>query len=117
MSETEKTTATDSGRSAGFQTAGADGAQAMNAFGTVMLETATKFGTEFTEFLSLRMKEDVKARQEMLECRDLQKLAEIQARFFQTAVEQYSAETGKVLQMSSEMLDDAIKRMTGQARG
>lgn len=111
MSETQKTTA--SGPIASLQTAQAEGAGAVGAFGTAMLEAAAKFGAEFSDFVAMRLKEDVKAQQEMLECRDLQKLAEIQTRFFQTAVEQYSAETGKMMQMSSEMLEDAIKRMKG----
>ena len=51
-----------------------------------------------------RIREDVKTQHEILHCKSPAELQAIQARFVARAVEQYSAETGKLVEMSQEML-------------
>ncbi|SMX34341.1 phasin family protein [Actibacterium lipolyticum] len=108
----QTTTTTTDGKSpvSTLATAQAEGAGMITAFNTAMMQAMARYGTEFTEFVSKRLQEDMKTQHEILGCRDIGKLGDIQATFVKTAMDQYSAETGKLLQMSNEIMDEAFKR-------
>jgi len=72
--------------------------------GTEMLETMGEIGSELFQFLADRIKEDVKTQQEILSCKEPAKLQEIQTGFMKKAIEQYTAETGKIVKMSNERM-------------
>ena len=90
----------------GMQTASLN---SMAWLGTAWMSNAGDVGTELMQFLAKRIKEDVRTQHEMLHCKDLTKLQDIQMRFVQTAMEQYAAETEKLLQMGSDMMAEAGK--------
>ena len=77
--------------------------------GTAMLENMSAMGSEVTQFIADRIKEDVKTQHQILHCKDMTELRQIQSDFVQKAVEQYTAETGKLVQMSAEFMDAAFK--------
>ena len=111
MAQTSSTTTTDDKTPiATMKTAQAEGAGMITAFNTAMLEAMARYGSEVSEFVSKRLQEDMKTQHEILSCRDIGKLSDIQATFMKTAMEDYSAETGKLLQMNSEIMDEALKR-------
>jgi len=57
----------------------------------------------FSRFLAERLKADIKTQHLMLHCKDPSKLFDIQSEFVQTAVAQYSAETGKLVEMTVKL--------------
>lgn len=76
----------------------------MNHFGTAWLEALSDMGSEVVNFVADRIKEDVKTQHEILHCEDLAELQEIQGRFVQKAIDQYTSETGKLVEMSHNFL-------------
>lgn len=76
----------------------------MTNFGTAWVEALSDMGSEVLTFVADRIKEDVKTQHEILHCDDMAKLQKIQAQFIQTAIDQYTAETGKLITMSQQFL-------------
>lgn len=73
--------------------------------GTAWLEKLGEVGSELTDFVAERIREDVRTQHEILHCKDPEELQDIQARFISRAVEMYSAETGRLVEMSQEFVD------------
>ncbi|MBV2359126.1 phasin family protein [Thalassococcus sp. CAU 1522] len=101
---TSKQSREDKAPSAGSPGAFADLQNA--GFGTMMgvhaawLESLGDMSAEVAGFIADRIKEDVKTQHEILHCRDMEEMQRIQSRFIETALEQYQAETGKLVEMS-----------------
>lgn len=64
----------------------------------------TEMGSELMQFVADRIKEDVKIQHEILNAKDVGQVQEIQTRFMTKAFDQYAAETGKLIEMSSDMI-------------
>ncbi len=79
----------------------------MAGFGNVMgmstawIEAVSDMSAEVVSFVADRIQEDVKAQHKMLHCKNVGELQHIQAEFFQKAVDQYQAETGKLVEMGA----------------
>lgn len=69
-----------------------------------VLECMGSMGAEVMEFLAERIREDVKTQRDFMQCRDVGEMQKLQAEFVRKAVDQYQAETGKLIQMSMAML-------------
>lgn len=82
----------------------------MTSFGTAWVEALGEMGSEVLSFVADRIKEDVKTQHEILHCDDMAKLQDIQARFVKKAVDQYSAETGKLIEMSHQFFPAGDKK-------
>lgn len=82
----------------------------MTGFGTAWIEGMSDLGAEVLGFVANRIKEDVKAQHEMLHCKDLGELQKMQNDFVQKAIEQYTAETGKLVEMSNSMITNAVAK-------
>lgn len=70
---------------------------------TAWIESLGDLGSEVTSFVADRIREDVKTQHAILHCKSLAELQHIQAVFMQRAFEQYTVETGKLIEMSSEI--------------
>jgi len=103
----QKVTTPESG-TASFMAAGLEmqkwGLGPAQWLGTVWLESIGEFGSELTDFIAERIREDAKTQHEILNCRDPAILQDIQIRFIQRAIEQYTAETGRLVEMSQVLL-------------
>ena len=77
---------------------------AVAGMGTTWVEVLSDMGSEVLSFVADRIKEDVKTQHEILHCKDVGELQRIQAEFIQTAMDQYAAETGKLVEMSQKLL-------------
>lgn len=55
-------------------------------------------GAQWVQFVADRVREDVKTRQAILQCRNAAELAHIQEAFLQKAVDDYTAQTGRMVQ-------------------
>lgn len=72
--------------------------------GTNWLEAMAGMNSEIVSFVADRIKEDVKTQHELLHCKSPEQLQKVQLEFLEKAYEQYSAETGKLIKMSIDML-------------
>ncbi len=81
----------------------------MTWMGTTMLENMSAMGSEVTQFIADRIKEDVKAQHQIIHCKDAGELRKIQSDFVQNAIEQYTTETGKLVEMSNKFMTSALK--------
>lgn len=77
--------------------------------GNAWVESLGELNAEIAHFVAERIEEDVRTQHEILNCRDATKLQEIHARFVRRALEQYSAETGRLVEMSQIFFDRAAK--------
>ncbi len=74
-----------------------------NLFGmsTAWMEALSDMGAEAMSFVADRIREDVKTQHEILHCKNVSELQQIQSQFVQKAIEQYRAETGKLVEMGA----------------
>ncbi|MGC1506402.1 MAG: phasin family protein [Sulfitobacter sp.] len=73
----------------------------MMSMGTAWIEAFSEMSAEVVGFVAERIKEDVKTQQEILHCKNAADLQHIQAQFMQKAMDQYQAETGKLVEMGN----------------
>ncbi len=62
---------------------------------------------EFLQFMADRIKEDVRFQHSCLQCKTSQDLQKLQAEFVQKAIDQYVAETGKLVEIGSSVLNQS----------
>ena len=74
----------------------------MMGMGTAWVEAVSNLSAEVASFLAERIKEDVKTQHEILHCKNVSDLQHIQAKFMQKAMDQYQAETGKLVEMGTK---------------
>jgi hypothetical protein len=70
----------------------------------------TKMQEEIASFVSKRIAHDLETQQKMLRCRNFDELQEVQTRFFRTAVDDYSAETRRLMKLGSEVVQRSVNR-------
>ena len=73
-----------------------------------MLTGLTEMQKEVAEFVSERIRQDLETQQELLRCRTLDDVREVQSRFFRTTIDQYSAEATKLMQLSTEVFTRSL---------
>lgn len=81
----------------------------MMGLSTAWAEAFGDMSSEFASFVADRIKEDVKTQHEILHCKSVSDLQHIQGKFIQTAIDQYQAETGKLMEMSTKVFANAAK--------
>lgn len=74
----------------------------MVGFGAAWMEALGDLNSEIASFVADRIKEDVKTQHKILHCKNVGDLQDIQAEFMKTALEQYQAETGKLIEMGTQ---------------
>ncbi|RLJ60100.1 phasin protein [Litoreibacter meonggei] len=70
-----------------------------STMGTAWLEAMSDLGSEVLSFVAERVKEDLKTQHQIMHAKSLTEVQHIQAEFVQKAVDQYSAETGKLVEL------------------
>ncbi len=81
-----------------------EGLSNMLGLSQAWMEMMSDMGAEVMNFVAERVKEDVKTQHQVLHCKDVKELQHIQYQFIQTAIDQYQAETGKLVEMGSGMM-------------
>lgn len=69
-----------------------------------------EMGSEAMAFVSERIKHDVEFQRCMMECRDIREFQQLQADFLQTAINQYTEETGKMLEMGADVVRSCLRQ-------
>lgn len=77
------------------------GFRSMMGMVTAWIEAINDMSAEVAHFVAERIKEDVKTQHEILHCKNVGELQHIQAAFIQKAMDQYQAETGKLVEMGA----------------
>lgn len=93
---------------ADLQKVGMDGFAAFNA---AMAENLSKLYSEWMQFVGHRLREDMNVQQALFVCRSIEDARAIQDAFFRRAMEEYSDETQKLMQMSQNMMAEAMDRL------
>jgi hypothetical protein len=62
------------------------------------------------DFVSTRIRQDMETQQELLRCRNFDELREVQTRFLKTAMDQYAAESTRLMQLGSEVFARSANR-------
>ncbi len=78
-------------------------APAANWMNTAWIATMAEVSTALATFVAARFKQDLELQQALLCCRSLAEAQHVQAAFIQKAIDQYQAETGKLITITGKM--------------
>jgi phasin family protein len=79
------------------------GLSSMPWMGGDWMEKMSDMGNEVLQFVAKRVEEDVALQHKLMSAKNIQDLQKVQAEFIQTAINRYTEETGKLVEMSTEM--------------
>ncbi len=111
MADSKKTDADTQTQTAfaGFADAQSSGMNILSAMGMAWFENMSDVNAELLSFVADRVKEDVQTQHQLLHCKSLAEAQHIQAEFVQKAIEQYTTETGKLVELSQQALGNAAQ--------
>ena len=75
------------------------------AAGTAVFGGLTKAQREIAKFVAERIRQDLESQTELMRCRSLDDVLDVQSRFLNTAMDQYSAEATRLAQIGAEMIE------------
>lgn len=75
-----------------------------------MFETVTALGNEVVQFVAERITEDVRTQHALMHCKDFSEMQRVQGEFLRKALEQYTAETGKLVQLGAGVMTSAMPK-------
>lgn len=79
-------------------------------FNAQMSTTMQNLGKEWSEFVNMRIREDVQFFRSIHDCRSLQDLQQAYAQFWQTAFTQYGDEAQRMLKLSQGAVEDVARK-------
>ncbi|MEL6466708.1 MAG: phasin family protein [Pseudomonadota bacterium] len=93
-----------------WQTAGLG---ALNWFGASTIERMSDMGAEWMSFVAERVREDVALQHAILHAKSPSEVQQVQMAFLQKAMDQYSAETGKMVELSAKLFEQSNEEQDG----
>ena len=75
----------------------------MPDFGSKWFETMNELGTEMLKFIAERMKQDTQTQHDLLQAKGFAEIQHIQAQFVQKAIDDYSAEMAKLMELGKNL--------------
>lgn len=81
----------------------------MFGMGAAWMEAVGEMSAEVISFVADRIKEDVKTQHEILHCKDIGELQQIQTEFVQKTLDQYQAESGRLVEMGAKTFGSVTK--------
>jgi Phasin protein len=82
----------------------------MEVAGTAIVEGLSKAQKEISDFVSERIRQDIEAQSEFMRCRTFDDVREVQSKFLKTAMDQYSAEASRLMQISADLMALSLPR-------
>lgn len=76
---------------------------AMPDLGTSWVENVADYGQEVMNFMAKRVAEDVQTQHALLHAKGVAEVQHIQAQFFQRAMDDYAAETARLMELGKAM--------------
>lgn len=83
------------------------GLNTMAAMGGDWMERMSDMGAEMLQFYTQRVQEDVELSHKLLHCKTLAEMHDVQGEFLQRAIDRYTEETGKIIEMSKAAFSSA----------
>jgi len=84
---------------------------AMVEFNGKLCETAARFGAEWTDFMTKRLREDFAASQRLLSCRTPQDMQQVYADWWSKAFGQYQQEFGRLAKLGETLTGETVSVM------
>jgi hypothetical protein len=84
--------------------------EGMETAANSVFEGLTLVQREIADFVAERIRQDMEAHQELLRCRSFDDVRQVQARFFKTALGQYSAGTSRLLKLGGDVAARSVER-------
>lgn len=81
------------------------------------LEASSRFGQEFTSFVTERMRKDTELGQKLSTCRTLTEAADVQSRWMRNTADDYAQETEKVMEIVSAVAQEGVPGKGIRANG
>jgi hypothetical protein len=78
--------------------------------GHTLFEGLTRTRQEIADFLAERIRQDFDTQQALLRCRSYDEVREVQARFLQTALDQYGSEATRLIRLGGELATRGLER-------
>lgn len=72
-------------------------------FGTSWFENVADYGQEVLGFMAARVEQDVETQHALLHAKGVEEVQHIQAQFFQKAMDDYAAETARLMELGKTM--------------
>lgn len=85
----------------------------MEAAGAALFAGVTLAQREIAEFVSERLRQDMAAREEFLNCRSFDDLRDWQSRFVRTAADHYAEGAARLMRLGGAMLAKSVERDAG----
>lgn len=79
----------------------------MPDFGASWFENVADYGQEVLSFMAARVEQDVQTQHALLHAKGVEEVQHIQAQFFQRAMDDYAAETARLMELGKTMTPDA----------
>lgn len=76
----------------------------MDWMGGDWMQRMNALGSEMMHFMAERMQRDIELQQKLLQCRDPKEFQKLQAEFMQNAIDRYTEETGKLMEMTAKAM-------------
>jgi hypothetical protein len=86
------------------------GLGSLNCLGVARLEAMGDLRAEVALFIAERINEDLGTQHEILHCTNAAELQQVQSRFLQKAIDQYAAETGRIVELGNQLWANAVGR-------
>lgn len=80
------------------------GLGSLSWLGTKWVETMGDLGAEWLSFVADRIRDDVKVQHELMHARSLAEIQSIQAAFLQKTIQDYQAETGRMVEFCADTM-------------
>ena len=80
------------------------------AAGAAVFEGFARAQKHVAEFVAERIRQDIETQTELLGCRSLEDVREVQSRFFRRAMEQYTAEAGRLMKLGGDVVARSMPR-------
>jgi hypothetical protein len=85
-------------------------ARGAEATGAAVLEGVARAQREVTDFITTRIRQDIETQAELLGCRTLDDMRQVQTRFFRSAMDAYAAEASRLMRIGSEVASRSLDR-------
>lgn len=90
------------------------GLGSLSWMGVAWIEAMGDLGAEVASFIAERIREDAKTQHEILHATNAEDLQRVQGEFLQRAIDQYTAETGRIVELETALWDRALARTTAR---
>lgn len=77
--------------------------------GSVLAEGMQNYFQEVARFIAMRLEKDIDTQKTLMTCGDIDKMREIQTKFFEEALEDYQTETARIMELTRSVLDSATE--------